>query len=72
MTLVRSISALELKYYSARNELSTMRHRGQFDNFPAAHCLQLFYLLDHCLDPFGIIRRLAAHLEIARLGKPFG
>ena len=46
--------------------------RGQPDNFPSAHFLQLFYLLDHDLEPLGIIRRLAAHLVIAGLGKLFG
>jgi len=30
------------------------------------------YLLDHGLESFGIIRRLAAHLVIAGLGKLFG
>jgi len=72
MTLVRSISVLELKHPSARNELGTMGHRGQLDNRPAAHFLQLFYLLDHYCEPFGIIWRLAAHLVIAGLGKVFG
>ena len=67
MTLV-CISVLELKHPTARNGLSAMRHREQFDNFKIAHFLLLFYLLDHCLQPFGIIRRLVAHLLIARLG----
>ena len=72
MTLVGSISVLELKHPSARNELNTMRHQGQLDNFPIAHFLQLLCFLDHGLEPFGIIRRLAAHLVIAGLGKIFG
>jgi len=46
--------------------------RGQLDNFPSAHFLQLFYLLDRGLEPLGIIRRLAEHLVIAGLGKLFG
>jgi len=48
-----------------------MGHRGQF-GFPAAHFSYLIYLLDHCLEPFWIIRRLAAHLEFAELDKLFG
>jgi len=72
MTLVRSISVVELKHPSARNELSTMRHRGQLDNFTVAYFLQLYDLLDHCLETFGIIRRHAAHFAIAGLGKLFG
>jgi len=71
MTLVRSISVVELKHPSARNEFSTMRHQEQIDNFTVAHFLQLLYFLDHGLEPFGIIRRLAAHLVIAGLGKLF-
>jgi len=74
MTLVRSISesVLEFKHPSARNALGTMGHRGHLDNLPAAHFLQLFNLLDHCFEPFRIIRRLAAHLVITGLGKLFG